>query len=118
MAEDVGGGTVGDGSRLGDVGEFGLIDRVLAALAETGVEPDPAHGVLVGPGDDAAVVAAPDGRVVVSTDVLVDGRHFRRDWSSAADIGVRAAAANLADVAAMGAHPTALTVGLAAPPDL
>jgi thiamine-monophosphate kinase len=100
------------------VGEFGLIDRVLLALTETGVAPDPSNGVLVGPGDDAAVVAAPDGRVVVSTDVLVEGRHFRRDWSSAHDVGVRAAAANMADIAAMGAHPTGLTVGLAAPVDL
>ena len=50
--------------------------------------------ILVGPGDDAAVISAPDGRVVASTDVLVDGRHFRRDWSSAYDVGRRAAAAN------------------------
>ena len=114
----VGGGTAAVNARLADVGEFGLIERVLIALTETGVAPDPEHGVLVGPGDDAAVVAAPDGRVVVSTDVLVDGRHFRRDWSSAYDVGVRAAAANLADIAAMGAHPTALTVGLAGPIDL
>ena len=71
----------------------------------------------VGPGDDAAVVRAPDGRVVATTDVLVEGRHFRRDWSSAEDVGHKAAAANLADVAAMGAVPTALLVGVACPPD-
>ena len=111
-------GRTGDGARADDLGEFGLIDRVLLALAEAGLAPDPAHGVIVGPGDDAAVVAAPDGRVVVSTDVLVEGRHFRRDWSSGFDVGVRAAAANLADIAAMGAHPSALTVALAAPVDL
>jgi thiamine-monophosphate kinase len=74
--------------------------------------------VLLGPGDDAAVVASPDGRVVVTTDVLVDEVHFRRDWSSAYDIGRKAAAQNLADVVAMGAHPTAIVVGLAAPVDL
>jgi thiamine-monophosphate kinase len=74
--------------------------------------------VLLGPGDDAAVLAAPDRRVVASTDVLVEGRHFRRDWSSATDVGVRAAAANLSDIAAMGAVSTALLVGLAVPPDL
>jgi thiamine-monophosphate kinase len=50
--------------------------------------------------------------------LLVDGRHFRRDWSSPYDIGRKAAAQNMADVAAMGAVPTALLVGLAAPPDL
>jgi thiamine-monophosphate kinase len=92
-------------------GEFGLIARVTARLGSS-----PAS--LLGPGDDAAVIAAPDGRVVASTDVLVEGRHFRRDWSSARDVGHRAAAANLADIAAMGASPTALLVALCAPPDL
>ncbi|HWH00330.1 MAG TPA: thiamine-phosphate kinase, partial [Pilimelia sp.] len=96
---------------VASTGEFGLIARVTARLP-TG------PACLLGPGDDAAVVAAPDGRVVASTDVLVEGRHFRRDWSSAADIGHRAAAANLADVAAMGAEPTALLVALCAPPAL
>jgi thiamine-monophosphate kinase len=92
-------------------GEFGLIARVVARL-----EAGPT--CLLGPGDDAAVVIAPDRRVVASTDVLVDGRHFRRDWSSAVDVGHRAAAANLADIAAMGAAPTALLVALCAPPTL
>lgn len=75
-------------------------------------------GTLLGPGDDAAVVAAPDGRVVVSTDVLVEGRHFRREWSDGRDVGLRAAAQNLADVAAMGARPTSVVVVLVAPADL
>ncbi|GGK69958.1 thiamine-monophosphate kinase [Sphaerisporangium melleum] len=73
---------------------------------------------MLGPGDDAAVLRAPDGRVVVTTDLLLEGRHFRRDWSSAYDIGRKAAAQNLADVAAMGADPTALVVGLGLPADL
>lgn len=79
--------------------------------------PRPA-GVEVGPGDDAAVVRAPDSRVVATTDLLVDGRHFRRDWCSARDIGHKTVAQNLADIAAMGAVGTALLVGLACPPDL
>ena len=74
--------------------------------------------MIVGPGDDAAVLATADGRVVVTTDLLVENRHFRRDWSSADDIGHKAAAQNLADVAAMGAVPTGLVVGLGAPADL
>jgi thiamine-monophosphate kinase len=92
-------------------GEFGLIARVTSRL---GTGPT----CLLGPGDDAAVVIAPDGRAVVTTDVLVEGRHFRRDWSSALDIGHRAAAASLADVAAMGAVATALVVALCVPTDL
>jgi thiamine-monophosphate kinase len=74
--------------------------------------------MVLGPGDDAAVLATPDGRVVATTDLLVDGRHFRRDWSTADDVGRKAAAQNLADVAAMGAVPTGLLLGLAVPPDL
>jgi len=93
---------------LGDLGEFGLIRRVSTGRSQ------PAS-TLLGPGDDAAVVAAPDGRVVATTDVLVEGVHFRLDWSSSEQVGRRAAAANLADVAAMGAVPTALLVGLACP---
>jgi thiamine-monophosphate kinase len=73
---------------------------------------------LIGPGDDAAVLAAPDGRVVVTTDVLVEDTHFRRAWSSAEDVGHKVAAKNFADIAAMGAVPTALLVGFGAPPDL
>ncbi|MEV4252359.1 thiamine-phosphate kinase [Spirillospora sp. NPDC049652] len=92
---------------IGDLGEFGLIRRVTGRP----LGPD----VLLGPGDDAAVVAAPDGRVVATTDVLVEGRHFRIDWSSPYDIGRKAAAQNLADVVAMGARPTALLVGFGAP---
>ena len=74
--------------------------------------------MLLGPGDDAAMVSAPDGRVVVSTDLLIEGRHFRRDWSSGYDVGRKAAAQNLADIAAMGAVPTSIVVGLGMPADL
>ncbi|MBB5872187.1 thiamine-monophosphate kinase [Allocatelliglobosispora scoriae] len=95
---------------LSGAGEFGMIARITARMPQ-------GETSLLGPGDDAAVVSAPDGRVVACTDAMVEGRHFRRDWCEAADIGHRAAAANLADVAAMGATPTALLVALCAPPD-
>ena len=96
---------------LADVGEFGLI----AALTE--LFPQGEH-VLIGPGDDAAVLRVRTGHVVVSTDLMVEGRHFRRDWASAEDVGHRAAAQNLSDVNAMGGRATSLTIGLAAPADL
>jgi thiamine-monophosphate kinase len=96
---------------VADLGEFGLIAAIQALLP-------PGNAGPVGIGDDAAVVSAPDRRVVATTDMLIEGRHFRRDWSGPADIGVKAAAQNLADVAAMGASPTALLVGFAAPGDL
>jgi thiamine-monophosphate kinase len=69
----------------------------------------------VGPGDDAAVIAAPSGRMVATVDTLVHGPDFRLAWTSGFDLGWKAAAVNLADVAAMGATPTALLVALAMP---
>ena len=96
---------------VSEIGEFGLIARITAGLTA-------ASTTLLGPGDDAAVVRAPDGRVVASTDMLVENRHFRRDWSTANDIGHKAAAKNFADIAAMGAVPTALLIGFATPGDL
>jgi thiamine-monophosphate kinase len=99
------------GSTLGELGEFALIDRVTADVSGN-------EFVLLGPGDDTAIVSAPSGNVVVTTDVLIEGTHFRRDWSTPVDIGRKAAAASLADIAAMGAIPTGLLVGFGGPADL
>jgi len=96
---------------LAEAGEFGLVAALTSRFPQAG-------DVLLGPGDDAAVVRAPGDQVVASLDMLVQGRHFRLDWSSAADIGHKAAAANLSDINAMGGRPTSLLVGLAAPPEL
>src|SRR3984957_11098428 len=110
-----GGAIAGDEQTVGALGEFGLIAALSGWLRS--ISPaDPR--TLVGIGDDAAVLAAPDGRVVASTDFLLEGRHFRRDTSSGANVGHKAAARSLIDVAAMGAVPTGLLVALAAPPDL
>lgn len=98
------------GTTVADLGEIAVVERILQAVG-------PLPHVPVGPGDDAAVLACADGRLVVTTDMLVEGRHFRRDWSEPADIGHKAAAENLADIAAMGAKPTALVVALALPPE-
>jgi len=102
---------MGADATLRQTGEFGLIDRITAGLAEDARVP-------VGPGDDAAVVSFGTAPVAVTCDVLVEGRHFRRDWSTAVDVGRKAAAASLADIAAMGGTTTALVVGFAAPADL
>ncbi|MFC6012867.1 thiamine-phosphate kinase [Nocardia lasii] len=104
MSEDSGAQTVRE------LGEFALIERINAGREQ-------AAQVLLGPGDDAALIAAPDGRFVVSTDMLVEGRHFRLDWSSPVDIGRKAIAQNAADVVAMGARPTAFVVALGCPGD-
>jgi thiamine-monophosphate kinase len=94
-----------------DVPEEALLARIFPLLPA-------APTTIVGPGDDCAVVAAPDGRYVVSTDVLVEDRHFRRRWSSGYDVGWRAAVQNLADVVSMGSRPAALVVSLVMPGDL
>ncbi len=99
-----------DNPTLRQVGEFAVIDRLTSGR---GYPPD----MTVGPGDDAAVLAAPDGRVVVTTDMLVEGRHFRLDWSTAHDVGRKSIAQNAADVEAMGARVTGFVVAFGAPAD-
>jgi thiamine-monophosphate kinase len=102
----------GDGVKvtLAGLGEFAVIDRLVRDREQPQV-------VALGPGDDAAVVFAPDGRTVVSTDMLVEGRHFRLDWSTPRDVGRKAIAQNAADVEAMGATATAFVVAFGAPGD-
>jgi thiamine-monophosphate kinase len=92
------------------VGEGAVLGRIFPRLPAAASE-------LVGPGDDAAVVTAPDGRYVVTTDMMVHGPDFRLAWSTPHDLGWKAAASNLSDIAAMGASPTALVVAIAAPAD-
>ena len=94
---------------VGELSEGQILRRILARFR--------ASAAWVGPGDDAAVIAAPDGAVVATTDTLVHGPDFRLAWSSGFDLGWKSAAVNLADIAAMGARPTALLVALALPGD-
>jgi thiamine-monophosphate kinase len=100
-------GTAAAGATVGELGELAVLDRVTSRL--------PSGSPLLGPGDDCAVVAAPDGRFVVTTDMMVHGPDFRWAWSSPEDVGWKAAATNLSDVAAMGARPSGLVVAIAAP---
>src|SRR5690606_3645336 len=90
------------------MGEFSLIGAVVAGRRQPST-------TLPGPGDDAAEAGPPAGSVVATADVPVQGVHLRLDWSTAEQVGRKAVAVNLADVAAMGARPTSVLVGLACP---
>lgn len=103
-------GMVDAGETLGSLGESAVLARIFPRLPRS-------RAALLGPGDDAAVVAAPDGRFVVTTDLMVHGPDFRLAWSRPHDLGWKASASNLSDVAAMGAVPAALVVAIAAPAD-
>lgn len=95
--------------RVGELNEGDVLRSILDRLGPS--------SALIGPGDDAAVLSAPDGRVVATTDTLVHGPDFRLAWSSPFDLGWKSAAVNLSDIAAMGARPTSLLVALAMPDD-
>ena len=96
---------------VADVGEHALIERIHARV------PSPSVDILVGIGDDAAVLEPERGKLtVVTTDGLAEGVHFNRDFCTPADIGHRALAVNLSDLAAMGAAPHYILLSLALPP--
>ena len=95
---------------VSQLGEHALLARILARL------PRPSPSVLVGPGDDAAVLAPiRNERLVITTDAVVEGVHFSRAFSAPADIGHKALAVNLSDIAAMGGSPRWATLALALP---
>ena len=96
---------------INEISEDELLKQIFPLLPSN-------DSVLLGPGDDCAVVAAPDGKFVVSTDVLVEGSHFIREWSTGYDVGWRAVMQNLADVAAMGGNPVSIVVSLVLPRSL
>jgi thiamine-monophosphate kinase len=93
---------------VAELGEFGLIERIARGL------PSPPDGEIWS-GDDAAVLPRPPGDLVVSTDVLVEDVDFSTSWASGADVGWKAVAANLSDLAAMGAFPWRAVATLALP---
>lgn len=102
------GGFSPDGPTVSEVGEAATITAIRAAA------PSDVNG------DDAAVLepATPNSRYVATTDILVDGEHFRFDWSTPFEVGVKAVSQNFADIQAMGARPTAVLMSLSAPGDL
>lgn len=95
---------------ISEMTEDTLLSRLLPLLPTS-------TGIVVPSGDDAAVLSLA-GDAVISTDMLIEGRHFLRTWSDGADVGFRAAMQNLADAVAMGARPRSLVVSLGLPGDL
>jgi len=95
-------------STLANLGESESLRRTIGRLIQ-------GQYTLVGPGDDAAVVRAPDGKYVVTTDTMIENHDFKLEWSTGFDLGYKAIATNVSDVAAMGARPTALVVAIALP---
>ncbi len=95
--------------KLKALGEFKLIDRIREQASE-------GEGVDRGIGDDAAVLNLPEGhQLLTSTDLLIEGVHFRHDWTDCEALGHKAVAVNLSDIAAMGGSPRYLYLGLACP---
>ncbi len=109
---------------LGEAGILRILSRRFDVIPAAGDWPVG----TVGPGDDAAVVAAPDGRFVISTDAMAQDRDFRLDWPASPrrfrgggfdggyGTGWKAAAQNLSDINAMGAEATGLLLALTMPP--
>ncbi len=93
------------------MGEFELLESIRERL------PPPGSRVKLGSGDDAAIVV-PEGATATSVDALIDGVHFRREWSGLRQIGHKALAVALSDLAAMAAEPGEAYVVLGVPPDL
>lgn len=92
---------------LEQLGEIESLRRTVSRLS-------PSEHAIVGSGDDAAVIAS-ESSFVVSTDTLIENHDFRLDWSTGFDLGFKAVATNLADIAAMGAKTTALVVAIVVP---
>ncbi|MBC8185543.1 thiamine-phosphate kinase [candidate division KSB1 bacterium] len=94
-------------------GEFALIKKL------TNIIPSQSKDVLVGIGDDAAVIKSPNNKnqfLLITTDILVEGEHFNKSWSTPEQIGIKSIECNVSDIAAMGGLPTFLVVSLVIPP--
>jgi thiamine-monophosphate kinase len=99
--------------KIKDIGEFGLIERIHAKAGRS------SYPVVIGIGDDASVLdVGPRNQVVTTTDMLVEGVHFLKDAIDPFDLGFKAHAVNLSDIAAMGATPAQSFLSLGLPADM
>jgi len=97
---------------LAACGEFGLIERIRAQVAER-------DDLLIGIGDDCCATTLPPGEILLTTtDLLLEEIHFRRAWTDLFSLGRKAVAVNISDIAAMGGTPQSLSLGLALPVSL
>lgn len=97
---------------LADCGEFGLIERIRALAGGR-------DDILLGIGDDCCATMLPPGEVLLTTtDLLLEGIHFCREWTDLFALGRKTVAVNISDVAAMGGTPRTLSLGLALPAGL
>jgi thiamine-monophosphate kinase len=104
---------IGEARRLSDIGEFGLIDRIARRLPAPGAE------VVVGIGDDTAALRVSGDRLLLATcDIQLEGHHFLRDKIAPQQLGRKALAINLSDIASMGGRPRYALVSLGLPKDL
>ncbi|HET7474747.1 MAG TPA: thiamine-phosphate kinase [Dermatophilaceae bacterium] len=109
LSSDASDGVAETALTLADVGEDGLLDRILPRLRSS------APDLVVGPGDDTALLAT-GPTTLVTTDAMVRGQDWLDEWSTGVDVGCKAVAQNLADIAAMGGRPTGIVVVLLADP--
>jgi thiamine-monophosphate kinase len=93
---------------LATLGEFGFLDRLLPTLGRN-------RDVLVGAGDDCAVMRCGNRRLLITTDALVEGVHFKPEWLSPRQLGRRSLLVNLSDIAAMGGRPTSCVISVGVP---
>ncbi|OKL47562.1 thiamine-phosphate kinase [Boudabousia liubingyangii] len=96
-------------TRIADLDEVALLEHLFPHLPVNDL-------IITPPGDDAAVMAAPDGAYVITSDMMIGEADWLSQWSSAYEVGQRLAAQNLADIAAMGAYPSGVVLSFAFPP--